>query len=134
MTPDGGPETRPLFEEPVEPGPLPEQVVPPAHPDRKPAAPLTDALVVDPIAHAAEIERFYRRVVFGPDEHCAIWTGAISDDGYGTFSATRSGRERTVKAHRFAVAYQLGIPVQFGQVIEHAVCDTRSACAPIPTR
>lgn len=90
----GGPETLPLFGQPVELGLLPEQLVPPTRPETTPAAPpLTDALVIDPIAHAAEITRFYRRVVFGPDEHCAIWTGSISDDGYGTFSITRDGRE-----------------------------------------
>ncbi|GAA2798923.1 hypothetical protein [Saccharopolyspora taberi] len=119
-----GPETLPLFGEPVAPGPLPDPVAPPTQPEPVSAAPpLTEALVVDPVAHAAEIKRFYRRVVIGPDEHCAIWTGAISNDGYGTFSITRDGRERTVKAHRFAVAYQLGVPVAFGQVIEHAACD-----------
>lgn len=124
---NGEVETLPLFDEPepaIDPGSVPEQLAPPAHPESPPAVlPLTDALVVDPVAHAAEIARFYRRVVFGPDEHCAIWTGSISNDGYGTFSITRGGRERTVKAHRFAVAYQLGVAIQHGQVIEHAVCD-----------
>jgi hypothetical protein len=49
------------------------------------------ALVVDPTERAREIERFLRRVVRRPDTDptdptvmtCAIWTGAIADDGYG---------------------------------------------------
>lgn len=120
----GGIDTLPLFGEPDEPEPYPDQVAAATDIEPHPTAPsLTQALVVSPALHAAEIKRFYRRVVFGPGEHCAIWTGSISHDGYGTFSVTRHGSERTVKAHRFADAYQLGVPVEFGQVIEHAVCD-----------
>ncbi|ASR39970.1 hypothetical protein BAY61_32330 (plasmid) [Prauserella marina] len=120
----------PLFGEPVEHDPLPEQ--PPAVVVSKigsngvrPGGPplLTEPLVVDPVRHTREIERFYAKVIRGPGEHCWIWArGAISDDGYGTFSITRDHVERTVKAHRFAVAYQLGIPVRYGQVVEHVVC------------
>lgn len=87
------------------------------------APPLGEPLAVDPIQHAAEIERFYRKVVRGPGEHCWIWIGAIGDDGYGTFSITRDGVERTVRAHRYAAAYQLGIPIPYGAVAEHVVCD-----------
>ncbi|UKD50737.1 hypothetical protein L3Q65_00285 (plasmid) [Amycolatopsis sp. FU40] len=90
-----------------------------------------EALVVDPEAHAREIARFLRRVVRRPATDaadpaamtCAIWTGAIGDDGYGRFSVTRDGRERTVKPHRYAVALALGLAVEAGQVIEHVVCD-----------
>lgn len=88
-------------------------------------------LVVDPELHAKEIARFLRKVVRRPDTAaadsgamtCAIWTGAIGDDGYGRFSITRDGVEKTVKPHRYAAAYALGIPVMAGQVIEHVVCD-----------
>jgi hypothetical protein len=49
------------------------------------------ALVVDPDTHAREVARFLRRVVRQPGTDltdpsamsCAIWTGAIADDGYG---------------------------------------------------
>lgn len=89
------------------------------------------ALVVDRAEHAREVTRFLRRVVRRPDTDptdravltCAIWTGAIGDDGYGRFSITRDGRERTVKPHRYAAALFLGVPVAAGQVIEHVVCD-----------
>ncbi len=88
-------------------------------------------LVVDPAVHAGEVERFLRKVVRRPDTHpadpaaitCAIWTGAIADDGYGRFSITRDGHEHTVKPHRYAVALALGVPVPARVVIEHVVCD-----------
>jgi hypothetical protein len=41
-------------------------------------------LWVDPVAHRRELARFGRYVVVGPsDSNCAIWCGAIGDDGYG---------------------------------------------------
>jgi len=88
-------------------------------------------LVVDPTTHAKEVARFLRRIVQRPDIDpadpaamtCAIWTGAIADDGYGRFSITRGGREYTVKPHRYAVALALGVPIAARQVIEHVVCD-----------
>lgn len=88
-------------------------------------------LVVDPQLHAREIARFLRAVVQRPESApadpaamtCAIWTGAIADDGYGRFSITRGGVEQTVKPHRYAAALALGEPVLAGQVIEHVVCD-----------
>ncbi len=89
------------------------------------------ALVVDPVVHAGEAARFMGKVVRRPDTHpvdpvavtCAIWTGAIADDGYGRFSITRDGVEHTVKPHRYAVALALGVPVRARVVIEHVVCD-----------
>ena len=94
-------------------------------------------LTVDPKLHGREIERFRRRIVARPDTDpadqryvtCAIWTGAIADDGYGRFSITRDAREWTVKPHRYSAALELGISIASGQVIEHVVCDN-----PICTR
>jgi hypothetical protein len=48
---------------------------------------ITEPLVVDPLVHAAEIERFLAKVVEGPGEYCSIWRGAIGDDGYGRYWA-----------------------------------------------
>ncbi|WP_211241222.1 hypothetical protein [Pseudonocardia spinosispora] len=87
--------------------------------------------MVDPQLHAKEIARFLGKVIRRPDSvepgsgamMCAIWTGAIGDDGYGRFSITRDGVEKTVKPHRYAAALALGQPVFTGQVIEHVVCD-----------
>src|SRR3954447_11494626 len=89
------------------------------------------ALVVDPTMHAGEVERFLRKIVRRPDTDpadpaavtCAIWTGAIADDGYGRFSITRDRREHTAKPHRYAVALPLGVPVPARAVVEHVVCD-----------
>lgn len=89
------------------------------------------ALIVDRAEHAREVARFLRPIRRRPATDpadpsamtCAIWTGAIGDDGYGRFSITRDGRERTVKPHRYAVALALGVPVLAGQVIEHITCD-----------
>lgn len=89
------------------------------------------SLVVDRVDHQREVARFLRpirrRPVTDPADPsamtCAIWTGAIADDGYGRFSLTRDGREHTVKPHRYAAALALGVPVLAGQVIEHKVCD-----------
>lgn len=96
------------------------------------AAFITDPLVVDPVVHAAEIARFESKIVEGPGEHCSIWAAAIGDDGYGRFSITRQGRERTVKPHRYAVAYRLGVPIEFGEVVEHIVCDNPICCRAHP--
>jgi hypothetical protein len=92
------------------------------------AAFITEPLVVDPVIHAAEIARFEAKITEGPGEYCRIWHGAIGDDGYGRYSITRGGRERTVKPHRYAVAHKLGVPVEFGEVIEHIVCDNSICC------
>lgn len=41
-------------------------------------------LRVDPVEHADEIARFQRRIVMGPlDTDCHVWSGGLSDDGYG---------------------------------------------------
>lgn len=90
-----------------------------------------EALVVDPVRHAREVLRFNRFVVRRPETApddpsamtCAIWTGAIADDGYGRFSITRDGRERTVRPNRFAVALALGVPLLPSEVAEHVECD-----------
>lgn len=91
-----------------------------------------EPLVVDPVIHAAEIARFEAKVVKGPGAHCSLWRGAVADDGYGRFSITRNGIERTVKPHRYAVAYKLGLPIEFGEVVEHVVCDNPICCRADP--
>jgi len=81
-------------------------------------------LRVDPVEHAAEVERFWAKVVQGPGERdCWIWTGAIADDGYGRFSIRRDGRERIVRPHRYAAALVLGVVLGPDDVVEHLTCD-----------
>ncbi|WP_394622436.1 hypothetical protein JNUCC0626_49760 (plasmid) [Lentzea sp. JNUCC 0626] len=101
---------------------------------RKRKPPLLE-LVVDPEDHADEIERFRDKVVVPPtaangtpSPMCSLWRGAVGDDGYGRFSITRGGHEYTVKPHRYAVAWKLGIAVAYGQVIEHIDCDNPLCC------
>ena len=65
-------------------------------------------LRVDPIVHADEIQRFQQRVVTGPlDTDCSVWTGALSDDGYGVYRITRDGVRHVVRTSRYALAVSL---------------------------
>ena len=63
---------------------------------------------------AKDLERFKAKIVRGPGSRdCAIWTGAIADDGYGRFSLRRAGRQLTVSSHRlaYALAYDVSLDV-----------------------
>ncbi|HEY6424155.1 MAG TPA: hypothetical protein VIY28_13085 [Pseudonocardiaceae bacterium] len=48
--------------------------------------------------------------------------------GRSTIRAPAHHRERTVKPHRYAVAYKLGVPIGFGEVVGHIVCDNPTCC------
>src|SRR5699024_6681955 len=59
----------------------------------------------DPMVNPDE-PRFWSHVVKGDDpSDCWIWTGAISDDGYGRYWTTAGGRQKVLRPHRYA--YQL---------------------------
>lgn len=65
-------------------------------------------LRVDPVEHADEIARFQRRIVMGPlDTDCHVWSGGLSDDGYGVFRITRDGVHHVVRTSRYALALSL---------------------------
>ncbi|MEX5270397.1 hypothetical protein [Kocuria sabuli] len=52
-----------------------------------------------------DVERFYAHVLKGPNpDSCWLWTGAISDDGYGRFWFATTAGQKVVSAHRFALA------------------------------
>ncbi|WP_078345215.1 hypothetical protein [Mycobacteroides chelonae] len=69
----------------------------------------SQTLVVDPQRYAGELARFWAKVVTGPlESDCAIWCGAIGDDGYGRFWIKRGGLTRVVGAHRYALAAAVG--------------------------
>lgn len=62
-------------------------------------------LLVHPVLHSGEVARFFGHVLKGPgDGDCWYWMGPPRDDGYGQFSIRRDGVERTVRAHRYALA------------------------------
>ena len=87
-------------------------------------------LRVDPVEHADEILRFQRRVVMGPlDTDCFVWSGGLSDDGYGVFRVTRDGVRRVVRTSRYALALSLN-----GSVLESDVYSLHSCDDPICVR
>lgn len=68
--------------------------------------------------------RFERFTVKGPRAtDCWIWRGAIADDGYGRFSIQRDGRERVVRANRYALALAVGSVDNHTNAL-HWCCDT----------
>lgn len=72
----------------------------------------------------SEADRFWSHVVKGPDAtDCWIWTGAISDDGYGRFYVKYGEVERSVRPHRYVVALVDGADIDDPLVVEHETCD-----------
>lgn len=66
-------------------------------------------LVVDPVVHRVERDLFLSRVVRGPQVgDCAIYVGAISNDGYPVLRLRRPEGVRVVRAARYALAVALG--------------------------
>src|SRR5690349_11825914 len=81
-------------------------------------------LSVHPVLDHEEIERFKRRVVMGPRmTDCAVWTGGISDDGYGVLRVRRDGVSRVVRASRYALALALEGEQLSGDVMGLHECD-----------
>nr|WP_287454452.1 hypothetical protein [Rhodococcus sp. (in: high G+C Gram-positive bacteria)] len=75
------------------------------------------------IGGATELARFERYIVRGPHvDSCAIWVGAVADDGYGRFWLMRDGRQRVVRPHRYALARALGVPLT-DEVTALHLCD-----------
>ena len=61
--------------------------------------------MVDPVRDAAEIARFERSVVRGPEaEDCMLFVSAIGGDGYGRLWIRRDGRRIMVRSNRYALA------------------------------
>lgn len=96
-------------------------------------------LRVDPVEHADEIVRFQRRIVMGPlDTDCHVWSGGLSDDGYGVFRITRDGVHHVVRTSRYALALSLKGIVLGPDVFALHECDNpicvRTTCAEEITR
>ncbi|PPK90202.1 hypothetical protein CLV92_12611 [Kineococcus xinjiangensis] len=81
-------------------------------------------LRVDHERDAAELARFWAKVVKGPDPmNCWLWVGAIADDGYGRFYLRRDRRVRVVRPNRYVLAAVRRLDLGSVEVAEHAVCD-----------
>lgn len=73
----------------------------------QPSDMLTKA-VLDRVNDWAFMQRFYAKVDLGfTPEDCHIWTGALSDEGYGNFSVGR----HTIRAHRVGWMIDKKVPV-----------------------
>jgi hypothetical protein len=61
---------------------------------------------------ATEQERFWSHVIKGPlPDDCWIWTGAISDDGYGRFWTQDGDGQKVVRPQRYAYEQATGQPL-----------------------
>jgi hypothetical protein len=76
------------------------------------------------VVNISEQERFWRRVIKGPDVHdCWIWIGAVSDDGYGRFWINGAGRgQRAVRPSRYAYQDVTGQALAPANLLLHS-CD-----------
>lgn len=75
--------------------------------------------ILDHRDDAAFIKRFYDKVDVGFDmDDCHIWTGALSDEGYGNFTVKR----HTVRAHRVAYILRYGEPPKGLPYLDHVNC------------
>jgi hypothetical protein len=74
-------------------------------------------------------ERFYSKLFHEPNTGCHLWGGAVDKDGYGKFQVHLAPEMKQVhvRAHRFALALELGRWVQ-GNVLHS--CDTPACCNP----
>lgn len=70
-----------------------------------------------------DVERFWSYVVKGPEaDDCWLWTGAISDDGYGRFWIKRDGGQQAVRPQRFAFQLITGDELPSNVLLLHS-CD-----------
>ena len=71
-----------------------------------------------------ELERFWAHVVKGPrSDDCWLWTGAVSDDGYGRFwTAGVDGGQRTIRPQRYAYRLATGVDLPATVLLLHR-CD-----------
>lgn len=72
----------------------------------------------------SEHDRFWRYVVKGPAaDDCWLWTGAVSDDGYGRFWIKQDGgRQRAVRPQRYAYEEATGVALPSSTLLLHG-CD-----------
>jgi hypothetical protein len=101
----------------------------PAGPQRWVATPSTAVtkLVLDHRENEATLRRYYEKVDYGFEpEDCHIWTGALSDEGYGDFRFPG----RTVRAHRIGYLWRYGEPPVETPFLDHVACIGRFCVNP----
>ena len=70
-----------------------------------------------------EADRFWSYVFKGPDpDDCWLWTGAISDDGYGRFWTQDSTHQKVVRPQRYAYQLATGTELTPNVLLLHS-CD-----------
>lgn len=86
-----------------------------------------DAVITAAIQDQSSLARFWAKAdkSAGPAE-CWLWTAGTTTFGYGVFHPVHG---RTVGAHRFALAIQMGRPVQVGMYACH-MCDNPACVNP----
>lgn len=70
-----------------------------------------------------ELARFWAKVIKGPrPDDCWLWTGAVSDDGYGRFWTQHDGHQQALRPQRFAYQVLTGEQLPAHVVLMHD-CD-----------
>jgi hypothetical protein len=78
------------------------------------------------------MERIERRVERDPNSGCWLWTGAMTEFGYGLVNIGRSGASRMARVHRLVWEHHNG-PISEGMVVMHK-CDVPQCCNPLHLR
>jgi hypothetical protein len=70
----------------------------------------------------AVLRRFFAKVDYGfSASDCHVWTGALSDEGYGVFALPReAGVKRVVRAHRVSWLWRYGPPPEVTPFLDHS--------------
>lgn len=71
---------------------------------------------------------FYDRVAFEPMSGCWLWTGSVSDKGYGMLVRGHNYKKKGYKAHRVSWELHKG-PIPKGKHVLHK-CDVRCCVNP----
>ena len=77
--------------------------------------------------HAASATRFWAKTQRN-NNGCMLWTGTVSNHGYGQICLWKNGKSLTQRAHRVAWEMTNG-PVPYGLSVLHR-CDVRLCCNP----
>jgi hypothetical protein len=75
----------------------------------------------------SEVERFWAKVQVGPEDECWLWTGSVSEGGYGHFVSSATGY-----AHRFSYILANGA-IPDGLTVDHQCHNADETCSGGPT-